>query len=172
MSTPHIGVRPLPPLRLAELTTDVEAMEQGLIGPAIGPLFGRLIGALGAAGLAPIGPSVAYYETLAASGAAVGGAVPGGNRVRVHAGFPVPATVGVNDGWAIAELGAVDAAATLIHHGSMEAIGAAWAALADFIAGDPELSPAGTPREVYLNAMPMDDQSMWVTELQWPVVQG
>ena len=33
----------------------------------------------------------------------------------------------------------------------------------------PNLRPSAAPREVYLNAMPLDDQSTWVTELQWPV---
>lgn len=39
-------------------------MEQSQIGPAIGPLFDRLIRALSTAGITPVRPSVAYYEAL------------------------------------------------------------------------------------------------------------
>ena len=159
MSATQIETKALPPTRLAELTVEVEGMEPSMIGPEIGPLFDRLIKAVTAAGVTPVGPSVAYYESVDGPG----------SPVRVHAGFPVLASVASCDEWSVVELGPVAAAATLAHHGAMATISDSWSTLRQWISSRPDLRPMDVPREVYLNAMPSHDQSGWVTELQWPV---
>jgi DNA-binding transcriptional MerR regulator len=157
----QIALKAVPAVRLAELTAEVEEMDQSAIGPVIGPLFDRLIGLLTASGLTPIGPPIAYYESIENPG----------SSVRVHAGFPVLPSVESTDGWSVVELGPVGAAATLTHLGAMATIDDSWSALREWIAGRDDVRPMGVPREVYLNAMPVHDQSGWVTELQWPVDQ-
>ena len=67
----------------------------------------------------------------------------------------------------IADLPAVPKAVTVIHRGCMATIGDSWPALARHI-DDRGLESIGVCREVYLET-PMDDQSVWVTELQQPV---
>jgi DNA-binding transcriptional MerR regulator len=159
VSGPQIELKALPPVRLAELTVDVDELEQSVIGPVIGPLFDRLIRALTSAGVNPVGPAIAYYESIEDQG----------GPVRIHAGFPVLPSVGPGEDWSVVELGPVAHAAHVVHHGAMATIGDSWAMLREWIAGRADLRPVGVPREVSLNAMPAHDQSGWVTELQWPV---
>jgi DNA-binding transcriptional MerR regulator len=159
----QIELKPLPPLRLAELTAEVPELDQAHIGPAIAPLYDRLIETLTQAGITPVGPSVAYYTSLD------DGRSASSSEIRVHAGFPVLPSVTSSDDWAVVELGPEGSAASMIHHGAMATIGDSWATLRDWVTNHPDLRPRGVPREVYLATMPAHDQSGWVTELQWPV---
>ena len=124
MSGQQIDVKALPPVRLAELTVEVEEMESSVIGPAIGPLFDQLIKSLTAAGVTPVGPSVAYYESVETAD----------SPVRIHVGFPVLPSVVSGDSWSVVELGPVAGAASLVHHGAMTTIGDSWSTLREWIA--------------------------------------
>lgn len=145
--------KPLPAVLLAQLTQTVQDTSE--IGPALGVIFGRVAKALARAEVPMREPAVAWYASADKDDA-----------MLVGAGFPTSARV-VADGIAVEELHAVPHAVTLIHHGSMETIGASWQALHRYLEQE-GLDPVGRCREVYLET-PMDSPGTWVTELQQPV---
>jgi DNA-binding transcriptional MerR regulator len=71
-----VVIKSVASVRLAELSGTAESYESDRIGPVIQPLYAELCKRLDEAGLAIMGPAIAYYEQL-----------PEG--VRVHAGAPV-----------------------------------------------------------------------------------
>lgn len=156
-ATPTLGSTPA--VRVAELTEPVPEIDSSIITPVIGPLFDRLAGLLADVDVEPVGPPIALY-TVDESG-------PDCPAV-IHAAFPVPPDVAGPD-FAVVDYPAVPTYAALTHHGSMETISASWQELGRWIDGQPDLRPRGDCREVYLVTSPEDDQSGWVTELQWPV---
>ncbi|MEV6950485.1 MerR family transcriptional regulator [Streptomyces sp. NPDC051183] len=161
MPAEDIVVKTLPPVRLAELTGIAGSYQPQDIGPVIGPLYDELCRRIEAAGVAPTGPSVAYYEEAA-------GAEPG--SVLVHAGLPVADAVraeSLGGGVRIVELPAVERAATVVHRGSMDSVLPTAQALGRWIDANGERS-AGYARELAL-ACP-EDRDQWVTELQEPLV--
>lgn len=149
--------KPLPELHLAAIGAQVD--DQAQIGPAIGPLFGRLHQALATHGVAPAGPSVAWYEAT-------------DEGMSMAAAFPValpalPAAL-TAQGVQFEVLPAYDRAVTVLHHGSMADIQLTWQALVQRVAHE-GLTPTGRCREIYVH-MPLDaDPATWVTELQQPV---
>ncbi len=145
-------VKPIPSLRLAELSGTVSGQER--ISDLVGPLFGRVYDALQASGVHP-GVGVGYYLSTE-------------DGLECHAGFayggaPVP-------GVEIGELPAIGEAVTLVHLGSMETIGASWQAIGRWLEENGAEASAAC-REVYLEA-PMDNQDDWVTELQQPFARS
>ncbi|MER7795670.1 MerR family transcriptional regulator [Streptomyces sp. NPDC097640] len=158
MPTEDIVIKSLPPLRLAELTATAASFEPGDIGPAVGPLFGRLCALLDAAGVTPTGPGLAYYED----------APEGGGAITVHAGFPVGAQVSAGEEVRIVQLPGVERAATVVHRGPMDDVVPTAQALGRWIDANGYRS-AAYPREVSLHCP--DDRAQWVTELQEPIVQ-
>ncbi|GAA2369888.1 MULTISPECIES: MerR family transcriptional regulator [Streptomyces] len=159
MPTEDIVIKSLPPLRLAELTATAASFQPQDIGPVIGPLFDRLCGLLEAAGAAPTGPGLAYYED----------APGGGGAITVHAGLPVAAHVGTDHGFRIVHLPGVERAATVVHRGPMDDVLPTSQALARWIDAHGYRS-TGLPRELSL-ACP-EDRTQWVTELQEPIVHA
>ncbi|KUJ41339.1 MerR family transcriptional regulator [Streptomyces albus subsp. albus] len=156
MSTQEIVVKSLPPVRLAELTGIADSFDPRDIGPVIGPLYQELCRRLDAAGVAPTGPGVAYYED----------APGGGGAITVHAGLPVTGEVLIGDGVRIVELPGVERAATVVHRGAMDDVLPTAQALAHWIDASGHRS-TGYARELTL-ACP-EDRSQWVTELQEPL---
>jgi DNA-binding transcriptional MerR regulator/effector-binding domain-containing protein len=156
--TPTLGSTP--PVRVAELTEPVPELDTSVITPVIGPLFDRLAGLLAERRIEPVGPPVALY-TVADTG-------PDAPAV-IHAAFPVPSDVDGGSDFAVVEYPAVPTYAALTHHGSMDSIADSWQQLGRWVDAQPDLRPRGDCREVYLVSTPQDDQSGWVTELQWPV---
>ncbi|UCM86971.1 MerR family transcriptional regulator [Streptomyces marincola] len=158
MPTNDVVVKRVPAVRVAELTAIAPSFEPEDIGPVIGPLYDELFRHLDAAGIAPTGPGIAYYED----------APEGGGRIRVHAAVQVSAPL--RDGaFRVLDLPAVDRAATIVHRGSMDAVLPTAQALARWIdAGGHR--PAGYPREVTLECP--EDREDWVTELQAPVTMA
>ncbi|MFC4562975.1 MerR family transcriptional regulator [Nocardiopsis mangrovi] len=148
-------VKKVAPVRVAELRATADGFGPQHIGPVIGPLYDDLCRRLDAAGVTPAGPPIAYYEQ-----------VPGGDGVMVHAGMQVAAEPGSVPGVEVVDLPAIETAATLVHEGSMDAVGATAQALADWIGANGYRS-TGYSREVY-HALPADKAS-WVTELQEPI---
>ncbi|MFE3515976.1 MerR family transcriptional regulator [Streptomyces sp. NPDC059166] len=152
MPSNDVVLKGLPSVRLAELTA--VASDFDTIGPVIQPLYEELFRRLEAAGVAPTGPGVAYYEDAPDGG------------ILIHAGVEVSAPLGENDGLKIVDLPPVEQAATIMHHGSMESVLPTVQTLGRWIDAHGYRS-AGYPREINLECP--DNHDEWVTELQEPV---
>ncbi|MBW1599061.1 MerR family transcriptional regulator [Streptomyces sp. JJ38] len=156
MSSQDIVIKRVPAVRVAELTATAEGFGPAHISPVIQPLYRELFRRLAAAGIAPVGPGVAYYEPLK------------GGAVTVHAGVQVAVEPDAAHDFTVVTLPELESAATLVHHGSMDGVMPSVQALARWIEANGYRTTA-PPREVYLSAD--GDPSTWVTELQEPVVR-
>jgi DNA-binding transcriptional MerR regulator len=151
-----VVVKRLVPVRVGELTAEAASWEPEAITPVIGPLYSKLWQRIGSAEVAVAGPAIAYYEDA-----------PGGEgAIVVHAAVPVVAEAGRDPGFSVVDLPAVEAAAVIIHHGSMDDVMPTGQALARWIDANGYRS-AGYVREVTLEWSP--DPEQWVTELQQPI---
>jgi hypothetical protein len=144
--------KPLPSVRLAAVRRVVASQPE--VGPVVGPAFDAVADVIGGEPGALDIP-IAEYETLTDGGYAIvaGFAYDGPER----------------DGIEIVELPAVDAAVCATHLGSMSGIAESWHALSTAVA-DRGLTATATCREHYLQSA-SEDQSVWVTELQQPVIR-
>ncbi|MFJ5547886.1 MerR family transcriptional regulator [Streptomyces sp. NPDC093225] len=178
MSTHDVVVKRIPAVRVARLSAVAEGFEPEAVGPVVGPLFDELCRRLAQAGIEPTGPAVALYEDHPpASGSGRAAAAgpddadgPGCGAVLVHAALPVPASAtaaaAAAGGFEIVELPAVEAAATIVHRGSMDDVLPTAQTLAAWIDANGHRS-RGYARELYLECP--EDRGGWVTELQEPV---
>ncbi|MGH8875951.1 MAG: MerR family transcriptional regulator [Stackebrandtia sp.] len=148
----EVVIKEVPAIRVAELTGLADGYRPGDIGPVIGPLFQRLCANLEKAGVEPAGPGTAFYE-------------PNGDRITVHASFPVDIELGERDGFEVVVLPAIRAA-TVIHRGPMDLAELAEQRLAHWIDANGHRG-AGFAREVNLECPP--DEHQWVTEIQEPI---
>jgi DNA-binding transcriptional MerR regulator len=155
MPTADVTVKPIPAVRVAELTGTAKSMEPASIGPVVQGLYGELCQALDRAGITPVGPAIAYYEDAG-----------DGENVIVHASLPVNAEPSAGAGFTVVDLPPVAEAATVVHRGPMDDCLPSYQALARWIE-DCGYRPAGPSREVTL-ACPEDPAGM-VTEIQEPV---
>ncbi|MEU5978844.1 MerR family transcriptional regulator [Streptomyces sp. NPDC047315] len=155
----EVVVKPVPAVRVAELTATAASYGPEHVGPVIQPLYDELFGRLAAAGVSPAGPGIAYYES----------APDGGGAVVVHAAVRVTqeSLPGPGSGVELVVLPALRRAATIVHRGSMDGIVPTSQALARWIDAYGHRS-AGYAREVTLEC-PADPDG-WVTELQEPLV--
>ena len=151
-----VVVRSLEPVRVGELTGTAAGYEPEAITPVIQPLYGDLWRRFHGAGITAAGPAIAYYEDARA----------GDGAVVVHAAVPVGAEAQAVTDLRIVDLAAVESAAVIFHHGSMDDVLATGQALARWIDAHGYRS-AGYAREVTLECPP--DRSQWVTELQQPI---
>lgn len=162
MTADDVVVKRIPAVRVAELTGTAAGFGPEHIGPVISPLYDELCRRLEAAGVAVTGPGVAYYEDA-----------PGGDgAITVHAGMTVsaePAGPGASRDFTIVDLPAIESAATIVHHGSMDNIVRAAQALGRWIDSTGARS-TGYARELYLECP--EDPDKWVTELQQPIAQA
>ncbi|CAM5723376.1 hypothetical protein SALBM311S_05781 [Streptomyces alboniger] len=157
MPTNDVVIKNIPAVRVAELTATAASYEPEDIGPVIGPLYDELFRRLDAAGVAPAGPGVAYYED----------APEGGGRISIHAAVQVAAPL--QDGaFRVFDLPPIDEAATIVHRGSMDTVLPTAQALA-FSIDENGYQSAGYPREISLECP--DNRDDWVTELQAPVTK-
>lgn len=152
----EVVVKPVPAVRVAELTAVAAGYEPEDISPVIKPLYGHLCRRLDEAGLAITGPGIASYEPEDDGG------------VVVHAAMPVNAETGHHHGVHVVDLPAIPEAATIIHQGSMDDVGASFQALAHWIEETGHRS-VGLAREVYLDCPP--NEADWVTELQIAITE-
>ncbi|MDR3084306.1 MAG: MerR family transcriptional regulator, partial [Streptomyces sp.] len=148
MPTNDVVIKSVPAIRVAELTATAASFEPEDIGPVVGPLYGELFKRLEAAGVAPAGPGVAYYED----------APEGGGRITVHAAVQVAASVQGGD-FQVLDLPPVEQAATIVHRGSMDEVLGTSQELARFIEENGYRS-AGYARELYLECP--EDPAGWV----------
>ncbi|WP_436775006.1 MerR family transcriptional regulator [Yinghuangia sp. YIM S09857] len=157
MPAQDVVVKPLPATRVAELTAMAPGFDPRHIGPVIRPLYAELCRRLDTAGIA-FGPGLAYYEP----------APDGGDSVVVHARMVVGPEVTGNADFAVVDLPAVEEAAAIVHHGSMDAVLSTVQVLAHWLDANNRLT-VGYTRELYLECP--DDQDKWVTELQQPLAR-
>ncbi|MGB3685515.1 MAG: MerR family transcriptional regulator [Ornithinimicrobium sp.] len=144
-------IKPLPALRLAAKRGHVQSQPE--ISAFVGQSFGQLAGEImSASGPGHMDVAIATYDMS-------------DDGIDIVVGYEYDAEL---PGAERVDLPAVEQAVCAIHLGSMEGIGAAWQALATWIEAQ-GLQPASIGRENYVNTEPQDDQSQWVTELQWPV---
>jgi DNA-binding transcriptional MerR regulator len=151
-----VVVRRLAAMRVAELTGTAAGYEPEFITPVIQPLYHELPRQLCQAGIAITGPGVAYYEDIGDEAGAI----------KVHAALPIAERPGGPQGFRVVDLSEVPAAATLIHHGSMDNVLPSIQALARWIDASGYQS-LGYAREVTLKFGVLRDD--WVTELQEPI---
>ncbi|MCO1656779.1 MerR family transcriptional regulator [Pseudonocardia humida] len=162
MPTQDVVLKPIPAVRVAELSATAAGYDHPTsITENLSPLYPRLMELLEASGTAVVGPPLAYYQPAPRE--------PGDETITVHAAFPIVGEPPVDCGFAVVELPAVEAAATMLHHGSMSEAFRTEQTIAGWI-DDNGYRPVGPgfAREVYLEC-PADDVDKWVTELQVPV---
>lgn len=160
MPTTDVQVKPIPGVRVAELTGTADSFEPQSIGPVIQPLYERLMKAFERAHVTPTGPALAYYEDA-----------PDGEGVVVHAAVPVNAVASDTYEFSIVDLPPVEQAATIVHRGSMDEVMSTVQTLARWIEANGYRS-AGYNRELYLDYGCGDDPGAWTTELQEPVTSA
>ncbi|MGP3911736.1 MerR family transcriptional regulator [Nonomuraea sp. 10N515B] len=154
MRTAEVLLKKVPSVRVAELSARAASYEGEDIGPVIKPLFEEICRRAEAAGVSVVAPGLAYY-------------VPEEDgSVMVHTCLPVSAPPGSYD-FDVIDLPAIELAATIIHHGSMEAVGPTFQTLAHWIEENGYRS-LGLAREISLHCPENEDE--WVTELQIEVV--
>lgn len=157
MITQNVELKSVPAIRVAELRGTAGSWAPEDIGPEIRSLFERLGERLGAAGVTPVGQPIALYEPR------------DDDSITVCAALPVDAATGASDGFAVTELPAVERAATLLHHGSMDGVVPSYEALQLWI-DENRLRTVGLSREVTLQCPA--DLDGWVTELQMVVADA
>ena len=162
MPADEVQIKPIPGVRVAELTATAASFEPGsiapVIGPVIGPLYGELRDRLGRAGLSPAGPDIAYYEDS-----------PDGDGVVVHAAIPVDADPSEHHDVVVVDLPEIEQAATILHRGAMDNVMPTIQTLARWIDANGYRS-VGHNRELYIECG--ENRDTWVTELQEPIVMG
>ncbi|MCP3818429.1 MerR family transcriptional regulator [Streptomyces sp. A3M-1-3] len=156
MPSDDVVVKRIPAVRVAELTGTATTDGAEGIGPVIGPLYEELCRRLAAAGVAPAGPGIAYYEV----------SPDGKDTVIVHAGMTIAMEPRGGLDFAIVDLPEIKSAATFVHRGSMDKVMPSVQALARWIDANGYRS-TGYARELYLECP--DDPDQWVTELQEPI---
>jgi DNA-binding transcriptional MerR regulator len=156
MPTDDVAIKHIPAVRVAELTGIAASFEPESIGPVVQPLYDELCARLDRAGLTPTGPGIAYYEDT-----------PDRDGIVVHASLPVNADPSSDHDFAIVDLPAIEAAATILHRGSMDGVMPTVQTLARWIDAHGYRS-AGYNRELYIDCP--EDKDAWATELQEPVV--
>jgi effector-binding domain-containing protein len=155
MPSDDVQIKRIPAVRVAEVTGVAASFEPASITPVIQPLYGELVGRIERAGLTPTGPAIAWYEDA-----------PDADGVLVHATLPVDADPGGDHGLTVVDLPEIEAAATIVHRGSMDNVMTTIQTLARWIDANGYRS-TGYNRELYLELG--EDRDAWVTELQEPV---
>lgn len=154
MGTIDVEVKPLPLTRIVAVTGTAASAESSDVGPVVQRLFGRLGRFIDEGTVTPVDPAVVAYTPV------------DGEGLRCQAGFTATAAA-APDGVELVALPAFEAAATLVHRGTMAGIGESYQRLAVWIEENGYRTD-GTAREVYLVSHP-EPQENWVTEIQMPV---
>lgn len=152
---PPVVVKRIAAVRVAELTGAAAGYEPQFITPVIKSLYHELPRRLCEASIAITGPGVAYYEDAGDAGA-----------ITVHAALPIAESADGRPHFRVVDLPELPAAASLIHHGSMDDVLPSIQALARWIDANGYRS-LGYARELTLQIG--DVRADWVTELQEPI---
>jgi DNA-binding transcriptional MerR regulator len=150
-------VKPIPAVRVAELSGIARSMDPDSISPVVQDLFAELGCALATARMQPAGPGIAYYTDAEDE-----------DHVVVHACMPVNDAPDSANSFSINDLPAFREAAVTLYAGSMDHCLPIYQALGRWIeqAG---YRGAGPHREITLSCPP--DRNQMVTEIQVPVEQ-
>ncbi|MEV7597564.1 MerR family transcriptional regulator [Kitasatospora sp. NPDC089797] len=157
MSQHDVVVKPLPSVRVAQLSGVAASYQPEDITPVIGPLFEELCRRVAGAGIEEVGPAVARYEDAPERD---------GSVVVLAAVQVAPSVRGGREDFEVVDLAPIEEAATIVHRGSMDGSMGSIQALARFIDENGYRS-AGYARERYLECP--EDVAGWVVELQEPV---
>jgi len=158
MPASDVLLKPVPAVRVAELTGTAASFQPEDIGPVIQPLYPELDRRLAAAGVTVTGPGIAYYEDT-----------PEGT-ITVHACLPVAVAPKEDYDFAVVDLPAIASAATIVHHGPMDEAVTTDQILARWLDAHGHRA-TGYARELYLDCPP-GAPDKWVTELQTPIETG
>ncbi|HCT80522.1 MAG TPA: MerR family transcriptional regulator [Micromonosporaceae bacterium] len=160
MITHEVVLKSVAAVRVASRSGIAASYAPEHIGPALTPLYPELCEGLERARVKIAGPGIAYYDNVPG----------GGDAVQVHAAFPVSAEPSAGYDFDVVDLPAIESAATLIHHGSMDGVDETYQALARWIDENGyRTTGSAFAREVYLDCP--DDLDKWVTELQLTVTR-
>jgi len=151
MRTAEVVLKKVSRVRVAELSARAASYDGEDVGPVVQPLFAEICARVDRAGVRIVGPGVAYYRQ------------EDDGSVMVHACLPVNEEPDPAHDFEIKDLPAVETAATIIHHGPMEAVGPTFQALAHWIEEN-GYRPLDLAREVSLHCP--EDRAEWVHELQ------
>ncbi|MFC4115616.1 MerR family transcriptional regulator [Nonomuraea zeae] len=146
----EVVLKRVSPIRVAELSARAASYDTAEIEPVIKPLFDELCRRVDAAEVRIVGSGIAYYRA------------EDDGSVMVHACLPVNVAAGPYD-FLVHDLPGIETAATIIHHGAMEAVGATFQALAMWIEEN-GYRALGLAREISLHCP--ENLAEWVTELQ------
>ncbi len=155
MKTQDVVLKNIDTVRIAEMTDSAGSFRTSDIAPVIQALYPKLMQNLGAADVKPSGYGIAYYETAP------------DESVVIHAGIMVKSDPRPGLPFAIVDLEGANAAATLIHHGSMDHCESSYQTLAQWMESNGYRSN-GFAREFYLDYDPENPEN-GVTEIQIPV---
>ena len=151
MHTDEVVIKKIDAVRVVELTGIAASYGPQHIGPVIQPLYMRLMSWSARPAWRPPGRRSPTTRSRRGEG------------IVVHAGVPAAADREATYPFAVVDLPAIEAA-TVIHRGTMDAIGGTLDGLARWIE-ESGYEAVGLHREVYLDAS-CADQSDWVTEIQ------
>ncbi len=160
--TEDVILKPIEPVRVAELT-GVAASYQGQdITPVIKPLYPELFCRLETAKVMPTGPSIAYYDPAPDVSP---------EAITVHASVPVDVAPHAGHDFAIVELPGIELAATIVHRGPMDEVLRTVQILGSWLDDNGyRMVGHGYAREVCLEFDP-DEPAKWVHELQVAVTK-
>jgi DNA-binding transcriptional MerR regulator len=160
MPTEDVILKPIAPVRVAELTGIAASYDGPDITPVIKPLYPELFCRLATAKVVPTGPSIAYYD-------AAPDVSP--EAITVHASVPVEVPADAPWDFTVVDLPGIEAAATIVHRGGMDEVGRSFAILGSWL-DDNGYRMVGYAREVCLEFDP-DEPAKWVHELQVAVTR-
>ena len=153
--TVTVTTKRLPAVHLAVVSGLSPSFASSDIGPAIQPLYPRLLDALSAAGVEMTGPPIAYYDDAPDGG------------IAVHAGFAIDSSVTSVPGLEVVDLPEIELAATAIHNGNMATVDVdTIVPMLDWVS-EHGFRTTSYSRELYLTCP--DDLSHWRTEIQFPI---
>ena len=157
MSEYEVIIKDVEPVRVASITEAVPGREQ--IGPALGRLFGALMGHLNAHGAAIAGPATAVYHDMEYNE----------TDVLMEAALPVAGNLAESEQIKLKTLPA-DTMASLVHKGPFTTLEPAYDAMFRWIDANGYYITAPS-RELTLQYDPNGDPNDYVTELQFPVAK-
>jgi len=151
-----VVLKKVAPLQVAQLRGVAPSMEQ--IGPTLDRLFDQVMGYISQHGATPVGPGITlYYDTEYCE-----------RDISVGACMSFEGSLNDGEQVKVGELPAVETMASVIHHGSFSTMGQAYNAISKWIETN-GYHISGPTRELNIEYERGDDQSKFVTEIQFPV---
>ena len=151
-----VVLKKVAPLQVAQLRGVAPSMEQ--IGPTLDRLFDQVMGYINQHGATCVGPGITLYYD----------AEYGERDISVGACMPFEGSLNDGEQVKVSELPAVETMASVIHHGSFSTMGQAYNAISKWIETN-GYHISGPTRELNIEYERGDDQSKFVTEIQFPV---